>query len=450
MQLQSYLLTRIILVVLLCLGMIGSYALDQSHRQAVQVSRQLAESLARHLESQLLLTQAGIGRANPFPDFDSWKQHASIQPGTCVVYTPVSQVTPRSLCNGDKSLSKDWPNAFAAVYRLLLEPGLPVEQTVAPNGRHYGRVTVSPSAEQEIAQAWRYSRSLMSLSGATVLAVSVLVYLVMRRALRPSLIIVDGLKKLEGGLLSFRLPAFELNEWQSIASAINQLAASQQQLLSERQRLIGKMLELQEQERRELAGELHDEFGQCLAAINAVAASIKQTAAEKCPGLLEDGERIGRITGHMQLAIRAMLQRLHPPEWHELGLAASLSGLVASWNGHAGAKTRYALTVSGNVQEIQETPALFIFRAVQECLTNVAKHAEATQVDIRLTVTSDRILVEVTDDGKAAALPFAGSAGIGLLGMRERAEALGGRAALSIQQPHGLRVSLTLPVHKRS
>ena len=445
MHLQRYLLTRIILVALLCLWVIGSYALYQSHQQTIKVSRQLAESLAKHLEAQLLLSQAGIGRASPFPDFDSWKQHTSIQPGACIVYAALDHDKSRSLCNGSKAMLKDWPIAFETFYRSFFQPGQSVERAVAPNSRHYGNVTVTPSAEQEVAEAWQFSCNLMSLSAITVLAVTLLVYLSIRRALQPTLTIVDGLEKLESGLLSYRLPTFELIEWQRIASAINQLATSQQQLRSERQRLIGKMLELQEQERRELAGELHDEFGQCLAAINAVTTSIKQSATVKCPTLLEDAERIGRITHHMQFSIRAMLRRLRPTEWDELGLAASLSSLLVFWNGHACGKTHYALTITDSVEEIKETQALFLFRAVQECLTNVAKHADATQVDISLAVTSNQVKLNVIDNGKAAALPFSPSPGMGLLGIRERAEALGGKLTLSIVEPHGLQVSLTLP-----
>ena len=90
--------------------------------------------------------------------------------------------------------------------------------------------------------------------------------------------------------------------------------------------------------------------------------------------------------------------------------------------------------------------ALFLFRVVQECLTNVAKHADATQVDIRLAVTSNQAQLNVIDNGRATALPFDHSSGIGLLGIRERAEALGGKSHLSINEQHGLWVSLTLPI----
>ena len=145
---------------------------------------------------------------------------------------------------------------------------------------------MTPSAEMEIAQAWDNLCSLLGLSAMTVLAVCLLVYLSISRALRPAKIIVQDWRvwKKEH---DYRLPSFELIEWQCIATAINQLAASQQQLLAEHQKLAVQMIDVQEEERRYLARELHDEFGQCLAAINAVAASIAQTAEQQCPSLGE-------------------------------------------------------------------------------------------------------------------------------------------------------------------
>jgi signal transduction histidine kinase len=184
----------------------------------------------------------------------------------------------------------------------------------------------------EIAQAWDNISSLLGLSAMTVLAVCLLVFLSISRALRPATIIVAGLESMEKGNLAERLPSFELIEWQRTAKAVNQLAASQLQLLAERQKLTVKLINFQEEERRFLARELHDEFGQCLAAINAVAASIAQTAKQQCPALVGDADHISRITQHMLDNVRNLLKRLRPAEPDELGLAASLNSLVSGWN----------------------------------------------------------------------------------------------------------------------
>jgi two-component system sensor histidine kinase UhpB len=91
-------------------------------------------------------------------------------------------------------------------------------------------------------------------------------------------------------------------------------------LLAERQKLTVKLINLQEEERRYLARELHDEFGQCLAAINAVAAAIAQTAEQQCPALVCEAEHISRITLHMLDNVRVLLGVCDPPNWMNLGL----------------------------------------------------------------------------------------------------------------------------------
>ena len=201
---------------------------------------------------------------------------------------------------------------------------------MAFNGQVHGSIVVTPSAEMGIASAWQAIRGLMGLSASTTLALCLLVYFTISRVLRPAQVIVTGLEKMEKGELSFRLPAFELDEWQRTGKAINQLAASLEQLLSERKKLALKLMNIQEEERRYLARELHDEFGQCLAAINAVAASISQTAENECPELVPEGKNISRIAHHMMESLRGLLMRLRPSDIDELGLTASLKGLV-SW-----------------------------------------------------------------------------------------------------------------------
>ncbi|WP_445369497.1 sensor histidine kinase [Methylomonas sp. BW4-1] len=445
MNLQRQLLTRIALVALACLLVIAAFVLYQSHCVSKQTTGLLAESLGKQLESQLLLINAGLGQNNAFPDFEHWKQYGN-QPGICVSYTPADSSLPRSLCNGSKLSQAKWPTLFETRYRQIFNPGLPTVRPIALNGRVYGSLTITPSAELEIAEAWDKMVSLMTLSSVTVFAVCLLVYWSISRVLKPAKTIVAGVKEMESGRIDCRLPAFELNEWQRIAAAINQLANSQQQLLNERQKLVLKLINIQEDERRYLVRELHDEFGQCLAAINAVAASIKQTALQHCPALVAETDHISRITTHMLENVHGLLGRLRPAEFEELGLAVSLNTLVAGWNARSGDKTRFQLDISGDCSSLAEVPAMTLFRITQECLTNIAKHATASNVSISLIVSLEYAILTVTDNGVAKTLPFSDATGIGLFGIRERVTALQGRLQLAIANPHGLIVKVCLPM----
>ena len=438
MNLQLHLLSRIALVAIFSLLIIGSFLLYQSDLQAKQNNQQIADSISKQLQSQLLLRIAGIGRINTFPDFEFWKQSGN-QPGICVTYVPTDEALPHSICSGIKLVGANWPEVFEMAYRWIFKPGTPVEHPITVQGRNIGLLTVSSSAELEIADAWNKTSSLMALSSVTVLAVCLLVYLTISHALKPAQTIVSGLEELEAGQLTYRLPTFKLNEWQKIGIAINQLATSQQQLLV-------RLINLQEQERRLLARELHDEFGQCLAAINAVATSIKQTAETQSPDLIEDANHISRITMHMLEGLRGMLGRLRPTEFDELGLVVSLNSLVIGWNSRSGGKTHYRLDVIGDSACISESQALTLFRIVQECLTNTTKHAAAANVNVTLVIENYTIPLTVIDDGIAAKLPFTASSGMGLLGIRERVAALNGTLNLAIAEPHGLIVEVSLPI----
>ena len=429
MNLQFSLLSRITVVGLLCLLATATYVLYRSDRQARQATQITADALGKQLELQLFRINAGVGQVNQFPDFDLWKQTSSM-PGICVHFVATDNAA-RSLCNGAKSAGLNWPDGFETFYRWFLNPGLELTRPIAFNGRVYGSLTVTPSAEMEIAQAWENIRSLLGLSAMTVLAVCLLVYLSISRTLRPARIIVAGLESMEKGNLAYRLPSFELIEWQRTGKAINQLAASQQQLLAERQKLAVKLINIQEEERRFLARELHDEFGQCLAAINAVAASIAQTAEEQCPALVGDADHISRITQHMLDSVRNLLKRLRPAELDELGLAVSLNSLVSGWNARSGGKSHYQLNIVGDCALLPEPLTITLFRITQECLTNIAKHSVARNAKINLAIAADAVTLTVEDDGSVTELSFADSSGIGLLGIRERVTALDGQLSFS-------------------
>ncbi|MCQ8102800.1 histidine kinase [Methylomonas sp. SURF-2] len=445
MNLQLHLLSRIAGIAMACLLAVSAYALFHSHGQAMQAAWRIADSQGKLLESQLLLHKAGIGLATPFPDFEFWKQSGG-QAGVCLSYSGAERPLARSLCTGLKPDPADWPEFFDSGYRWLFNPGRPVVRPIAWQGQIHGSLTVTPSAELEIAEAWNKTLTLTALSGVTLFAVCLLVCLSLRRALRPAKTIVEGIAAMESGRLDLRLPAFELNEWQRIATAINQLAASQQQLLAERRQLVTKLITLREAERRYMTRELHDEFGQCLAAIQAVTACVRQTAARECPQLLSEIDHIGRIGAHMMDSVRQLLGRLRPAEFDELGLAASLAGLVAGWNGRSRGKTRFQLHIGGDCALLSDEQAINLFRITQECLTNIARHADASAARIELSVGADAARLTVSDNGKADRLPFADSGGIGLSGMRERVAALNGQLELAIGEPRGLIVAIQLPV----
>lgn len=442
MNLQVHLLSRIAAAALVCLLTTASLLLYRSDRQARHDARVTAETLGKQLEMQLLKWGATLSLNNPFPDLQSW-QPTTFGIGDCIEFRTINDAASRRFCNGVEPAETDTPAAFESLYRVFFTAGEAVSRPVVYRDRRYGTLTVSPSPKRELAAAWADISSLMVLSALMVFSVCALVYWGVSRALAPSAHIVSGLKDMKNGNLAVRLPSFEFNEWQYIAEAVNQLASTQQQLLAERQELAVKLMSLQEEERRYLARELHDEFGQCLTGINALTLSIAQGARAQCPALVGEAYQIREISQRMLDGIRDLLRRLRPAELDEIGLKSSLETLVAGWNARSLGQTSYQLCISGDCAALPAALTVALFRLIQECLTNIAKHAEARHAGVALTVSTEAATVVVTDDGRATSVPR--TFGVGLLGMRERISALHGRLEFGIAMPHGLIVEIWLP-----
>jgi len=443
MNLQLLLISRIVLAALFSLLVSAGWLVYDSHRQAMQSTQTGAHTLVRQLELQLSRQSAGLGEIKPFPDFELWKQSAHSS-GVCVELIQAANASTTRLCTGSRGLQPVWPDWFDSLYRQLFQPGRTQIWPVAFNGSVYATLLISPEAELEIAMAWQHVSGLAGLTVLTLAIVCSLVYFSVSRALKPAEIIVNGLELMEQDNPEYRLPDFSLREWQRIAAALNQFSASRRNLLAEQRRLTFKLLNLQEDERRELARELHDEFGQCLAAINAATTGIEQSAGYHAD-IGEDAGRIKRITGHMMDAIRSLLMRLRPAGFDELGLAASLQGLVASWNSTQAGRIRFTLNLSGQVDGLSPEQSIALFRIVQEGINNIVKHASASQAEINLAVASAQVCLQITDNGSARELPFA-KGGVGLPGIQERAAGFNGRMELAIIQPQGLKLTVSMPV----
>jgi signal transduction histidine kinase len=449
MNLKVHLLLHIILAAVICLMATAAYVFYRADRQTKQELQITAEALGKQLEVQLFRITSGYERPGHFPDLELWKETHSA-PGICVRFNSVDSNYTQGICRGTALPTKPWPSGFEKIYRLVFNPGFEISRRISYNGRDYGSISVASSVEMELARAWESIFALLELTVVTVIAVCLLVYIMISRALRPAQVIVSGLGKMRTGDLTVRLPKFEIIEWQQTGTAINELAANLKQLLSERKKLAIKLMALQEEERRYLAWELHDELGQCLAAINAVAASIKQTAEQDCPSLVPEVESIVRINRHIMESVRTLLIRLRPAEIDELGLEASLNSLVAEWNARTAGKIQYRLIIKGDCHDLPEPLPVTVFRIVQECLTNIAKHSTATEVHVLLEITAESAALIIEDNGKVDKLPFADNPGIGLLGIRERVSGLGGQLNLAIGESGGLILHVKLPLQTLS
>lgn len=234
-------------------------------------------------------------------------------------------------------------------------------------------------------------------------------------------------------------------------TAIREAEQRSQDLLQQNRRLTRRLFSLQEAERRNLARELHDELGQWLTAIQAEAGAIcSGSGPEREPKIHASAQAIGKSAAEVQRVIRRILHRLRPSLLDALGLTESLQELAIEWRQHH-PNIVCDLELDGNLGGLPESLNITLYRIVQEALTNVAHHAQASHARVWLrhvpgeASDPEHLLLTVQDDGEGmdSELPLKG---LGILGMRERVIASGGEFVSHSAPGQGVRIEIRLPL----
>jgi hypothetical protein len=221
--------------------------------------------------------------------------------------------------------------------------------------------------------------------------------------------------------------------------------------LRQNRQLTQAMQQRLEEERRAIARELHDELGQCLTAIRTFGTVIANKTAGQDADVHRSAQTIVEVAGSIYDTVHGIIRQLRPVALDHLGLRETLTEVIANWRRlQPGLDCEARIDV--DIEGFGEAVNITVYRVVQECLTNVVKHAAATRVEIvvareREAADGDRLAIAVRDDGRGLAERSAVEAArFGLLGMRERVEALGGRFTVSNNTTAGLAVEATIPL----
>ena len=218
--------------------------------------------------------------------------------------------------------------------------------------------------------------------------------------------------------------------------------------LAERQRelseLSTRLMSVQEEERRRLSRELHDEFGQSLTAVNANLWLIERQAPADAEALRHRAAETRRLVGRTLGAMRELSQLLRPAVLDTLGLIPSLETLLDAFGEHH--QIAISLTSDGLPERLPAEMETALYRITQEALTNAARHARAARVRVALTAIGGELRLEIEDDGVGLAPHNGGKplTGTGLVGIRERVRALGGQLVLHSER--GVRVEVRVPL----
>ena len=205
-----------------------------------------------------------------------------------------------------------------------------------------------------------------------------------------------------------------------------------------------------EEERRSIARELHDELGQCVTAIKTIGTAIANRTQTASPEIHRSARTIVEVATHIYDVVHGIIRQLRPSALDNLGLQEALEDMVNTWR-ERHPEIVCELKLTGDLTNLGEAINITAFRLVQECLTNVLRHADATHAEIEIRRDGGMIEVSVTDDGKGLAeASESETARFGLMGLRERVQALNGEFRLESRSGEGLRVTAVIPVQSNA
>ena len=206
-----------------------------------------------------------------------------------------------------------------------------------------------------------------------------------------------------------------------------------------------------EEERRSIARELHDELGQCVTAIKTIGTAIANRAQEAAPDTHANALTIVSVASHIYDVVHGIIRQLRPTALDHLGLSETLRDTVSAWR-ERHPDIACELRLEGALEGMGETINITVYRIVQECLTNIARHAVAKRSDIGVARCNDAhygdvVKVSVRDNGKGFSQQFEREAmRFGLIGMRERVQALDGEFQIDTSPGEGVTVTAVIPV----
>lgn len=309
------------------------------------------------------------------------------------------------------------------------------------------RMTADP--RNEIGEVWGDVTLKLKIIACFFGVLLALVYWTLDRALRPLDKLAVGLSEVGHGNFTAHVDEKGPTELVTIYREFNRMADGLKAAEEQNRALTLQLNAVQEEERKDLARDLHDEIGPFLFAVDVDAQTISQYlqrgAYEEVAGR---SAAIRQSVAHMQSHVRAILNRLRPAMLLDLGLAQAVDQLVAFWRArHPG------ITITADISQASYGATIdeIAFRTVQEAINNAVRHGKPETVRIKAAIDPDRKVLRLTISDNGAGIAPSATPGFGISGMRERATAIGGTLEV-VENPgrRGVTVTALLPVKTSS
>ncbi len=377
MNLKLHLLIRMTLLGLLCWLAMSIYLVEQSGRRAARDIATVASQLQPIVAADVMRRWVSVDSDARHPDLGG--AAARFPDPLCLRYIAFDASESAWGCS-PSSLGDNVPRWMARVLSALGPGHISLQREISAYGLRVGTLRVESDDASMLQHQWRSVRELLALTAVTLLTLDVLVYCVVGLALRPTAKIVAAVEQLGRGDSDVQLPPLRPREFTLIASGINRLAKRLAESHEARADLTARLIRVQEDERRELAHELHEEFGQCVSALSAVSASLRHSVAAGSKLTEADMWPLETTTEQMLSSLRGLLQRMSLPPLEQQGLRSALADLVSAWQIRLLDSPRIELDADPKSDGLANNEyALCVYRVVQECLSNIARHASTSQ-----------------------------------------------------------------------
>jgi two-component system, NarL family, sensor histidine kinase UhpB len=319
------------------------------------------------------------------------------------------------------------------------------------------RLVIEAQPSRAVLDAWDEIVRLSALGAFMLIVVNGLAFWSVARVFKPIPVIADGLERLQRGDLAFRLPPLAGSEATVIGNAFNRmaqavedkvhaerLARDAEARLEERREMASLADQRVEEERRLIAHELHDEFGQSVTAIRSLALAIATQGGARDPATGEAARMISDEAARLYDAMHSLIPRLAPLSLDTLGLSATIESLVRDWQRRHPA---IAIQLKHELPpDLGPSMTLAIYRVVQEGLINALRHAQPSRIEIGVEGDSRRVRVSVVDDGVGLPADWARPGHFGLRGLTERVTQLGGTLRVGNQSGRGVVLTAEIPL----
>lgn len=273
-------------------------------------------------------------------------------------------------------------------------------------------------------------------------------YAILRLAFQPLFLLQETIERVRSGDFNARAP--HVGGDPDLDQVLDTCNLMLDKLREHRQAVAGQILRALEEERKRIARELHDETSQALTTLKINLEAVEQKMGDAPPELKERIRRTKEYTSKTLDEIRRLMFDLRPSVLDDLGLVPALRNLVKERL--KGLDLEIDFTVDGLVERLPEELETALFRVIQEAITNVIKHAQATQLSVSLTEESGVIVARIHDNGigfNPAELAGGGDRGLGLFGMQERTALVGGRLEIDARRGRGTTVRVWIPNRRR-